>query len=96
MTDFSGGRPQRVARGTVVALQWSPDGDRLLMLRLAPDNVAPVVPIVWGGSGPTEFPGSPPTRAFLSEYLPFWEQYSRGLTLWSPDGGGVRVPRRRY
>ncbi len=92
VTDLAGGRPERVARGTVVALQWSPGGDRLLMLRLAPDNVAPVVPIVWDGSERTEFPGFTPTRAFLSEYLPFWEQYSRGLTLWSPDGQAFAYP----
>jgi hypothetical protein len=92
VTDLAGGRPQRVARGTVVALQWSPEGDRLLMLRLAPDNAAPVVPLVWDGSETIEFPGFAPTRAFLSEYLPFWEQYSRGMTLWSPAGDAFAYP----
>jgi hypothetical protein len=92
VTDLTGGNPERVARGTVVALQWSPDGDRLLMLRLAPENAAPVVPLVWDDGETTDFPGFTPTRAFLNEYLPFWEQYSRGMTLWSPAGDAFAYP----
>ena len=69
MTDLAGGRPERVARGTVVALQWSPGGDRLLMLRLAPDNVAPVVPLVWDGSESDRVPRIHPD-AGVSQRVP--------------------------
>ena len=26
-----------------------------------------------------------PTETFVTQYLPFWAQYTRNLTQWSPD-----------
>lgn len=69
----------------VVAFEWSPQGDRILFLGLD-EEVGTVVPHVWDGAEVTEYPGYAPTATYLSEYLPFWNQYSRTLTQWAPDG----------
>lgn len=72
-----------VAAGDVVAFEWSPDGE-LLLLHVV-DAEAGLVPSVWDGEKATEFPAYLPTGVFLTQYLPFWSQYARTITQWSPD-----------
>jgi WD40-like Beta Propeller Repeat len=82
-----GGAPTRVTRGAATAFFWSPTGDRLLML--TPEGAGDV-PLhrwrVWAGR--ERFVGDPflPSPTFLRAYLPFFDQYARSLTPWSPDG----------
>ncbi len=66
----------------VLAHRWSPDGDSLLMLRLDEDGNATWD--VWDGDVVNRLVSFAPTTSFLRDYLPFWDQYSRSLTLWSP------------
>lgn len=80
-----GGEPFEVSGEQVVFYQWSPPGDRLLFASL--DREAGLLrPQVWDGDGYAEYPGFQPTAVFSSQYLPFWDQFVRGLSLWSPDG----------
>ena len=45
-----------------------------------------LTPRVWDGEDTVVFPSFLPSRVWLVQYLPFWDQYSRSLTLWSPAG----------
>lgn len=75
----------------VAAFQWSPDGSRLLFMEVDPEERA-LAPRVWDGNRTMAFPSFVPTQAFLRQYLPFWDQYSRSLTLWSPDSQAFTYP----
>ncbi len=87
VADLEGGDPVAVSEESVLAFAWSPDGSRLLLLGLgAGEDDSPIVPRVWDGDGTFELPGFRPTPDFLTEYLPFWDQYLRSITLWAPDG----------
>ena len=66
----------------VVAFEWSPHGEALLFYTLAE---ATFVPHVWNGAEVTDYPGFIPTPMLLTQYLPFWAQYTRTVTQWSPD-----------
>ncbi|MGH8911132.1 MAG: hypothetical protein ACRDVD_01365 [Acidimicrobiia bacterium] len=76
-----GSESVEVARD-VVAFEWSPGGDVLLFYTLAE---ATFVPHVWDGEEVTDYPGFVPTPILLTQYLPFWAQYTRTITQWSPD-----------
>ncbi len=80
----SDGSSSEMVADAVVAFEWSPGGEHLLFLAL--DRQEGLVPRVWDGSVAVEHPGFLPTRVFLSQYLPFWFQYARSVTQWSPDG----------
>ncbi len=77
--------------GPVAAFEWDPTGTRLLYLTV--DVAARVlVPHVWEEGRSTAFPGFVPSAAFLTQYLPFWDQYVRSQSLWSPDGDSFVLP----
>jgi TolB protein len=80
-----------VTNGQVAAFQWSNDGERLLFMEVDP-KAQTLVPKVWDGDETLVFPSFLPTRVFLLQYLPFWDQYSRSLTLWSPAGDAFTYP----
>lgn len=82
---LQGGEPVEVNGGPVVAFEWSPTGDSLLFLTLDLESGL-LAPRVWDGSEVSEFEGYRPTPVFVGQYLPFWDQYSRALTTWSPTG----------
>ena len=48
--------------------------------------------LVWDGSETAEFPGLHPNAGLPQRVPPFWEQYSRGMTLWSPAGDAFAYP----
>jgi len=75
----------------VAAFQWSPDGSRLLFMEVDPAARA-LVPKVWNGTETQLFASFIPTQAFVLQYLPFWDQYSRSLTLWAPDSRAFTYP----
>ena len=66
----------------VAAMNWSPDGETLAVLRvddtdltwlfITEDSVVEGTPFV-------------PSQEFFSSYLPFADQYERSTTWWSPD-----------
>jgi hypothetical protein len=77
------GETVELADSRTVLMDWSPDGTRLLYAVVEPDEGV-MVPFVWDGAESTEYPSYRPTPTFVAEYLPFWDQYERSLTLWSP------------
>lgn len=79
------GRTELVSEGPVVAFEWSPTGDRLLF-SIADTEAGLVGPHVWDGQATTGYEGYVPTLLYLGQYLPFWNQYVRALTTWSPEG----------
>lgn len=67
---------------SVLAHRWSPDTSKLLLLRS--DDEGSAVWEVWEDGETTRLAAHLPTTTFVRDYLPFWDQYSRSLTLWSP------------
>ncbi len=73
-----------VTADPVTAFDWSPDGSLLLYWAYDAEALQ-MVPQVWDGETDTSFPAFDPTTHTLQNYLPFWDQYTRVLTTWSPD-----------
>ncbi len=87
VVDIDGRNPVEVAADEVVAFEWSPDGQSLLFYTLAGESLE-LVPHVWDGDAVVDFAGFMPTAMFVNQYLPFWAQYTRTITQWSPDSTG--------
>lgn len=87
----SGGEPQVVDRGPVGGFAWNTTGTRLLYFTVDLE-AQELIPNVWNGTEITRYPGFSPSATFITEYLPFWDQYSRSLTLWSPEGDAFVIP----
>lgn len=91
--DLDDGEEVVVSENQVAAFEWSPVGDRLLFMEV--DRDAQVLkPRVWDGTDIVVFPSFLPSRLWVVQYLPFWDQYSRSLTLWSPTGDAFTYPGR--
>ncbi len=89
--DLAGGGETVVSESEVAAFEWSPAGDRLLFMEV--DRQARALkPRVWDGNDTLVFPSFIPSRVWVVQYLPFWDQYSRSLTLWSPTGEAFTYP----
>lgn len=89
--DLSSGSETVVTESEVAAFEWSPAGDRLLFMKV--DRQARALePRVWDGRDTLDFPSFIPSRVWVVQYLPFWDQYSRSLTLWSPTGDAFTYP----
>jgi truncated hemoglobin YjbI len=88
VVDVSSARARAVTASPTLAFQWSPDGDRLLLLTTdgggAPDAHRW---LVWeGGAAMPAGPSFTPSSAFLRDYVPFNGQFAQAMTPWSPDG----------
>ena len=69
----------------VFAFEWSPDGSALLYMTLAPETDPPMVRWnVWDGTASTAFVAFESSLLYFREYLPFFDQYERSQTRWSP------------
>jgi TolB protein len=88
---LGGGETLQVSGGPVVAFQWSPHDNRLLFITVDFEALK-LVPGVWDNGEVTTFEPLVPTSVFIRDYLPFWDQYSRVLTLWSSDGTEFALP----
>ena len=82
---------ETLSEAPVVAFEWSPTGERLLFLTVNEQGTA-LVPQVWEDGSSETFEELVPTQEMISRYLPFWDQYSRVLTLWAPDGDSFVLP----
>lgn len=91
IVDLDGGDTTEVAGG-VLAHRWSPDGEKLLMLRS--DDQGNALWEVWQDGAITRLVTFLPSTSFVRDYLPFWDQYSRSLTLWSPGSNAFTFPGR--
>jgi len=88
---IEGGDPQTVSAGPVVAFEWSPSGQKLLFMTVNEAETA-LIPQVWDAGASEAYKELLPTQEMISQYLPFWDQYSRVLTLWAPDGASFVLP----
>lgn len=91
IVDLSTGESMEVSQKQAAAFQWSHDGRRLLFMEVDAEERT-LAPKVWDGNQTLVFPSFFPTRVFLLQYLPFWDQYSRSLSLWSPSGDAFTYP----
>ena len=66
------------------AYQWSPDGSALAVLQFFQQEELARW-LVWTGDDTLAFDRFVPTPQFMNTYLPFWDQYMRSQTIWSPD-----------
>ncbi len=86
VADLETGGIREVSDGQVVGFFWSPDGSKLAYMQL--EEVEKELGIrwyVWDGKQRTQYEFFMPTSTFLNSYLPYFDQYSRSMTLWSPD-----------
>lgn len=71
-----------VSREPVLAFEWSPDGSALLFLALGGD--AALRWNVWTDEAAVAYPAFVATSLEIQQYLPFFDQYARSQTRWSP------------
>lgn len=77
----------------VLGFWWSPDGSRLAYLTLDDLDSVESSWHVWDGSGITvEFPGGIPSLQFFRDLAPFFDQYTRSMSVWAPDGSALVHP----
>ena len=88
---IDGGEPQSVTDEGVVAFEWAPSGEQLLFMTVNEAGTA-LIPQVWDAGTVQPYEELLPTQEMISSYLPFWDQYSRVLTLWAPDGASFVLP----
>ncbi|HKY48327.1 MAG TPA: hypothetical protein VJQ79_10145 [Acidimicrobiia bacterium] len=88
---IEGGEPESVDEDGVVAFEWSPSGEKLLFMTVNPEGTA-LIPQIWEAGSVERYEEVLPTQEMISSYLPFWDQYSRVLTLWAPDGASFVLP----
>ena len=88
VVDVGSGDTQTVTASPTLAFQWSPDGERLLLLTV-PEDGEPGAHrwLVWDGTTAREVgPTFVPSPTFLRDYAPFYGQFAQAMTPWSPDG----------
>lgn len=84
--ELDGQRTRAIGNAPVLAFFWSPDGSKLAYLML--DQRGDSLQLrwhVWDGTSSQAYMPIVPTRTFLSDYLVFFDQYARSMTIWSPD-----------
>ncbi|MGH8913709.1 MAG: hypothetical protein ACRDZM_04240 [Acidimicrobiia bacterium] len=70
-----------------IAWFWSPDGQLLLYSTLEfVDGVERLQWHTWDGAGSTSYQAFSPTGIFGRDYLAFFDQFARSISLWAPDG----------
>jgi len=94
VVDIESGRVRSVTETPTSLFLWSPDGRRLLLMTLEPENGRPTHRWrVWsGGRAAPIGPIFQPSPTFLTQYAPFYGQYDQTMTLWSPDGRSFAYP----
>lgn len=95
-----GDAPRRITQGPVLAFYWAPDGERLAYLSVADGSnegrdasLRPqgdlrfnLVVADIAANRRAIVATFTPTQAYLRSVLPFFDQYIRSTTPWSPDG----------
>ncbi|MEM9712304.1 MAG: hypothetical protein AAGA17_08825 [Actinomycetota bacterium] len=87
VVDLGDGRREIVVADGGVAAAWSPDGARLAVLVIEDGGTARWT--FWDDAEVATGPAFRPTVAFVRDYLPFWDQYVRASTPWSPDSSAL-------
>lgn len=79
-----------VTTADVVAFFWDPSGRRLLYLEV--DDESQLSWHVWEEGTTTDHATFVPDPLWWANFVPFFDQYSQSMTLWSPDGGAFAFP----
>jgi TolB protein len=87
--DLIAGTQQQVTGEPVAGFWWSPDGSRLLVLGIEEDGLRWRM---WDGTSLEDLTRFRPTGTFVRDFLPFFDQYARSMSLWSPDGNAFVYP----
>jgi hypothetical protein len=89
--DLETDEPTVVSLQDVLAFFWSPVGDRLLVLEVG-EGERTVRWRVWNGETLSEGPSFQPGASFGTDFIAFFDQYQRSMSLWAPDGSGYAFP----
>ncbi len=85
--DTANGDIAEVRQGRGVAWFWSPDGGLLLYSTLEfVDGVERLRWHIWDGEDSTSYQPFSPTGVFGRDYLAYFDQFARSISLWAPDG----------
>ncbi len=87
VVDLATGRIESIVDDGGVAAAWSPDGTRLAVLLIEAGGLARWS--IWDADGLVLGQPFRPTGTFVRDYLPFWDQYLRSSTPWSPDSAAL-------
>jgi Tol biopolymer transport system component len=87
VVDTGTGAVDEVSAARNVAWFWSPDG-RLLLYATVEflDGIEQLMWHTWDGAESNSYQAFSPTGTFGREYLAFFDQFARSMSLWSPDG----------
>lgn len=80
-----------IESGYFEVVQWSPNGNSLLYTERSQLDL-PSTPHVWQDSQITTFDESQLSPTFARNYVPFWDQYDRSLSLWSASSDAFALP----
>lgn len=86
--DIDSMRTQELSSDPVLGFIWSPDGEKLAYMSMeGSGRNAKVRWFIWGTADGAvqKYDSFVPSRTFLQNYLPFFDQYVQSMTLWSPD-----------
>ncbi len=81
--DIDTGAVSKAASAGIIAMYWSPVEERLLLLEAEEDGL---VFQVWSPNGSTRTNPFVPSTRFFTEYLPFYDQFAKNTSFWSPEG----------
>jgi hypothetical protein len=90
--DIESGELAEAVAGVSIGLFWSPDGEKLLALRLGAEGTGELTTVVWADGAGTELSSIAPHPLFAQEVLQFFDQYGQSLQLWSPDSAAFALP----
>ena len=93
VVDTSTGESVAVTESLVAAFFWSPTGEDLLLLQVRQEDQE-LQWSVWRDGEVTEGPSFLAPVTWVRDFLPFYDQYARSMTLWSPGGGRFAFPGR--
>jgi len=83
-------RTREISDRPVLAFFWSPDGGKLAYLALEQVNGRVGMRwLVWDGESTREHAAFFPSRIFLRDYLPYFDQYAQSHRIWSPDSSAL-------
>lgn len=87
VVETSDGDIEEVSDQRNISWFWSPDGRRLLYSTVEfVDGIERLQWHTWDGEETTSYATFSPTGVFGRDYLAFFDQFARSMTLWSPDG----------
>lgn len=90
VADIDNGDFTPITDQPVIAFFWSPTGDQILILDVVDGPQTRWS--IWSEAGLEEIVRFDPEPSFMSEMVPFFDQYAQSLSLWAPDGSAFAFP----